>query len=61
MQRCAARKNNEFASGSKFVGENRGEMEKSLVTQDSTQTVEGSAEHSRCTCNTILVENGANY
>ena len=34
-QRCA-RKSTEFASGSKIVGENRGEMENSLDTQDST-------------------------
>ena len=34
-QRCA-RKSTEFASGSKTVGENRGEVENSLVTQDST-------------------------
>ena len=35
VQRCA-RKSTEFASGSKIVGENRGDMENSLVTQDST-------------------------
>ena len=35
VQRCA-RKSTEFASGSKIVGENRVEMENSLVTQDST-------------------------
>ena len=35
VQRCA-RKSTEFASGSKIVGETRGEMESSLVTQDST-------------------------
>ena len=35
VQRCA-RKSTEFVSGSKIVGENRGEMENSLVTQDST-------------------------
>ena len=35
VQRCA-RKSTEFASGSKVVGENRGDMENSLVTQDST-------------------------
>ena len=35
VQRCA-RKSTEFASGSKIVGENRGEMANSLVTQDST-------------------------
>ena len=34
VQRCA-RKSTEFASGSKIVGENRVEMENSLVTQDS--------------------------
>ena len=33
-ERCAC-KSPEFASGSKIVGENRGEMENSLVTQDS--------------------------
>ena len=33
--RCA-RESTEFASGSKIVGENRGEMENSIVTQDST-------------------------
>ena len=38
VQRCA-RKSTEFASASKIVGENRGEMENSLVTQDSTQRV----------------------
>ena len=31
-----ARKSNEFASGSRIVGENRGEMENSLLTQDFT-------------------------
>ena len=31
-----ARKSTEFASGSKIVGGNRGEMENSLITQDST-------------------------
>ena len=36
VQRCA-RKITEFASGSKIVCENRGEMENSLVTQDSTR------------------------
>ena len=35
VQRCA-RKGIEFVSGSKIVGENRGEMANSLVTQDST-------------------------
>ena len=35
VQRCA-RKSTEFASGSNIVGENRGEMENFLVTQDST-------------------------
>ena len=35
VQMCA-RKSTEFASGSKIVGENRGEMENSLLTQDST-------------------------
>ena len=35
VQRCA-RKSTEFASGSNIVGESRGEIEKSLVTQDST-------------------------
>ena len=35
VQRCA-HKSTEFASGSKIVGENRGEMEKYLVTQDYT-------------------------
>ena len=35
VQRCV-RKSTEFASGSKIVGENRGEMESSLVAQDST-------------------------
>ena len=35
VQRCA-RKSTEFASGSKIVGENRGEIANSLVTQDST-------------------------
>ena len=34
-QRCA-RKSTEFASGSKIVDENRGDMENILVTQDST-------------------------
>ena len=33
-QKCA-RKSTEFASGSKIVGDNRGEMEISLVTQDA--------------------------
>ena len=36
VQRCA-RKSTEFASGSNIVGESRGEMENSLVTQDSTR------------------------
>ena len=35
VQRCA-RKSTEYASGSKMVGENREEMENSLVTQGST-------------------------
>ena len=35
VQRCA-RKSTEFASGSNIVGESWGEMEISLVTQDST-------------------------
>ena len=35
VQRCA-RKSTEFASGSKIVDENRGDMENFLVTQDST-------------------------
>ena len=35
VQRCA-RKSTEFASGSKTVRHNRGEMENSLVIQDST-------------------------
>ena len=35
VQRCA-RKSAEFASGSKIVDENRGDMANSLVTQDST-------------------------
>ena len=35
-QRCA-RKSTEFASGSKVVDENKGDMEKFLVTQDFTQ------------------------
>ena len=35
VQRCP-RKSTEFASGSKTVDENRGDMENSLVTQDST-------------------------
>ena len=35
VQRCA-RKSTEFASGSKIVGDSRGEMENSLLTQDST-------------------------
>ena len=35
VQRCA-RKSTEFAWGSKTIGENRGEMENSSVTQDST-------------------------
>ena len=35
VQRCA-RKSTEFASGSNIVGENRGEMDNSLVTQDFT-------------------------
>ena len=35
VQRCA-RKSTEFASGSKVVDENRGEMENSSVTQGST-------------------------
>ena len=47
VQRCA-RKSTEFASGQKIVGDNRGEMENSLFTQDSTH--KGSADHSRCTC-----------
>ena len=34
VQRCA-RKSTEFASGSKIVDENRGDMENFLVTQDS--------------------------
>ena len=34
QQRCA-RKSADFASGSKIVGEKRGEMENFLVTQDS--------------------------
>ena len=34
-QKCA-RKSTDFASGSKIVGESRGEMEISLVTKDST-------------------------
>ena len=34
VQRCA-RKSTEFAPGSNIVGESRGEMENSLVTQDS--------------------------
>ena len=34
-RRCAC-KSTEFASGSKIVRHNRGEMENSLVTQDST-------------------------
>ena len=33
VQRCA-RKRTEFASGSKIVDENRGDMENVLVTQD---------------------------
>ena len=47
MRRCA-RKSTEFASGSKIVGENRGEVENFFVTHNFTY--EGSAEHSRCTC-----------
>ena len=47
VRRCA-RKSTGFASESKIVGENRGEMENFLGAQDSTH--EGSAEHSRCTC-----------
>ena len=35
VQRCA-RKSTEFASGSKIVDKNRGDMENFLVTQDST-------------------------
>ena len=35
VQLCA-RKSTEFASGSKIVDENRGEMENFLVIQDST-------------------------
>ena len=35
VQRCA-RKSTEFASGYKNAGENRGDMESSLATQDST-------------------------
>ena len=35
VQRCA-RKSTEFASGSKIVDENRGEMENSSITQGST-------------------------
>ena len=35
VQRCAG-KNIEFASGSRIVGENQGEMGNSSVTQDST-------------------------
>ena len=34
-QRCA-RKSTKFASGSKIVDENRGDVENFLVTQDST-------------------------
>ena len=34
-QRCA-RKSTEFASGSKIVDKNRGDVENFLVTQDST-------------------------
>ena len=34
-QRCA-RKSTEFASGSKIVDENRGDVDNFLVTQDST-------------------------
>ena len=54
MQR-RVRKKAEFASGSKIVGENQEEMEKSLVTQDYTHSLgenqgEGSAEHPHCTC-----------
>ena len=36
VQRCA-RKSTEFASGSKIIDENRGDMENFLVTQDSTR------------------------
>ena len=35
VQRCA-RKSTEFASGSKIVDENRGDVENFLVIQDST-------------------------
>ena len=35
VQRCA-RKSTEFASGSKIVDGNRGDVENFLVTQDST-------------------------
>ena len=35
VQRCA-RKSTEFASGSKIVDDNRGDMENFLMTQDST-------------------------
>ena len=44
-----ARKSTEFVSGSKVVGENWGEIENSLVTQDFLRR-EGSTKHSRCTC-----------
>ena len=36
VQRRCARKSTEYASGSKIVGENWGEMENFFVTQDST-------------------------
>ena len=48
VQRCA-RKSTEFASGSKIVDENRGDMENSLVSHRILR-IEGSAEDSRCTC-----------
>ena len=38
VQKCA-RKSTEFASGSKIVDENRGNVENFLVTQNSTQRV----------------------
>ena len=47
VQSCT-RKSTEFASGSKTVDENRGDMENFLVTQGSAR-IEGSAEHSRYT------------
>ena len=50
VQRCA-RKSVKFASGSKIVGENRGEMENSkFLKSHRILRIEGSAEHCRCAC-----------